>query len=223
VSRSVAYRREREVEHPVAPQRLIPTDVNASEVLGSPDLIGCYGLKPVTQTRDYTCGAAAAATVLRWFDLHANEYLCAEAMGTNQVVGTRWVDLVKYLTKRGLKVTAYINFTVTGLKERCAQQLPTLVEWLDWGGHWVTHVGYEPNLKALVFADPARPRSRFCCHTEQTFERYWVAGGTGSMKAQPAVAITVDQYHGGAIREKTRVSNPSLIDWVTRKEVLRAT
>ena len=179
----------------IAAERVIPSDVDVSAVLHSPHLIGCYGLRPVVQTKDYTCGAAAAATALRWMGKHGDEYDCVEALGTDPVVGTRWYRLVQLLRKRGLRAQGFARMPVQALIDRATDQLPTLVEWLDWGGHWVVHVGYEPRLKALVFADPAKPRAKFTCHSYETFERYWVAGGTGSMALTPAVAVTVDEWN----------------------------
>lgn len=39
--------------------------------------------------------------------------------------------------------------------------MPTIVEWIDWGGHWVIAVGYDtrgtptPDDDILTFADPS--------------------------------------------------------------------
>lgn len=205
----------------------LPSDVDAAAVFASQKLRGCYGLKPVTQTQDYTCGAAAVATVLHWFDLYATEAMCAQAMGTNRVVGTTWLDILKYLRHRGLKAHAWARFDVDELKRRSDNQLPTLVEWLDWGGHWVVHSGYEPSMNALVFADPARARSRFCCHSVQSFEKHWVAPAAKDLPRTPAVAITIDLWGssdgGKKLREKPyskrSLSNwqELLMDWPTKR------
>lgn len=216
------------------PENAIPSDVDAHAVLTSPDLLGCYGLKPIAQTKDYSCGAAATATVLRWFNIHGNEHQCMESLGTNPVEGTSWRSIVTYLRRRGLKATAHGNFPVSELISRAQRKLPTLIEWLDWGGHWAVHVGYEPNLKALVFADPARPRSKFSCHSIATFEKHWFAPATEGLDAVPQIGITVDlwstkqplrenEHYGTYIRGSTgKRTNHHwshiLMDWGTNQD-----
>lgn len=204
--------------------RCLPSPVDAAKVLASSGLRGCYGIRPVSQTKDHTCGAAAAATVLRWFGFQADEATAAQVMGTNRVTGTTWNAITLYLRKRGLKATPYARFDLRELLRRCDDQLPTLVEWMDWGEHWVVCVGYEPTMGVLVFADPARGRSRFACHRIDDFMEAWRAPAAGDIPGVPQLAITADLWKGGRVRP----DHPSarfrshwshmLKDWPTRKQ-----
>jgi hypothetical protein len=209
----------------IARERIIPQRHDTAAVLGAPTLIGCYGLKPIPQTRDYTCGAAAAATVMRYLGLHATEYECMLSLDTNKVTGTSWYSIYKLIRRRGLVSRAWARYPVTELIRRCSNHQPTLVEWLDWGGHWVVCVGHEPVSDCLVFADPAKPRSNFTCHTVADFEKHWISGGT-SGHYKPAVAITADLPQGqcsggtGTVQERELKHGDSLqmlYDWVTRR------
>ncbi len=203
------------------PERIIKQRLDTAEILRSPTLIGCYGLKPVPQTKPFTCGAAAAATVLRYFGKESNEYQCTEALKPSPVVGITWFPIVKYLRKRGLKARGWAHYTTDRLIENARRGIPTLVEWLDWGGHWVVSVGYDRVSDALVFADPAKPRSNFTCFSTDDFRRYWIAGGTGSMQQIPALAIEIssektvddDSYEYA----ETKDYKHYLYDWRTRK------
>ncbi len=207
-----------------APERIIKQRLDTSDILRSPSLIGCYGLKPVAQSKPFTCGAAAVATVLRFLGKESNEYQCTEALKPSPVVGITWWPMVKYLRKRGVKARGWAHYSTDQLIQNARQSTPTLVEWLDWGGHWVVCVGYEPKTDALVFADPAKPRSNFTCFSTTDFDRYWVAGGTGSMNPTPGIAITLslktvddDSYE---LSDKAEQWS-QLYDWRTRKVFVR--
>jgi len=203
-----------------APERIIRQKLDTADVLSSPVLRGCYGLKPVAQTEDHTCGAAATATVLRYLGKDSNEYQCIAALNPSRVVGVTWWPIVKYLRKRGVKARGWCHYSTDQLIENAKACTPTMVEWLDWGGHWVVCVGYDPLTDALVFADPAKPRSNFTCHETKEFAKYWFAGGTGSMAYTPAMAISMsmitvddDSYEYSDGLRAPHV----LYDWRTKK------
>jgi hypothetical protein len=209
----------------IARERIIPQRYDTADILRSPTLVGCYGLKPIPQTKDYSCGAAATATVLRYLGLHSSEHECMQSLDTNKVTGTSWYSIYKLLRRKGLASRPWARYPVRELIRRCRNSQPTLVEWLDWGGHWVVCVGYEPTTHCLVFADPAKPRSNFTCHAVPDFEKHWIAGGASGLY-KPAVAMTADLPQGKTkpgnsrsnaegIEIKSKDSLHMLYDWVT--------
>jgi|GEM_PF-3110931 len=205
-----------------APERIIPQRVDTAEILRSPDLIGCYGFKPIPQTRDYTCGAAAVASVFGYYGKRSTEYDCLQSLDTNKVTGTSWYSMYKLIKEKGFKSRLWARFPTAELIARAKEGHPTIVEWLDWGGHWVVHVGYEPRRGVLVFADPAKPRSNFTCHLVEDFERFWVAGGAREGSKIPALAIPVDPPAAHSkgptlITTTPRVRHKLVYDWVTRR------
>ncbi len=210
--------------HEPEPERIIRQKLDPSDVLRSPALIGCYGLKPIPQTKPHTCGAAAVATVLRYLGKESNEYQCIEALKPSPVVGITWWPIVQYLRKRGVRARAWVHYSTDQLINNARDGIPTLVEWLDWGGHWVVCTGYDPLTNALVFTDPAKPRSNFTCHVTRDFDRYWIAGGTGSMEYAPALAVVAPpSKHPGKTYEYADEVRPEhiLYDWRTRAKYNR--
>lgn len=131
------------------------------------------GVKGYQQTTDYTCGPAAIMSLLRWYDAlsdqsmnHETEMLIAQAMGTGDMnsyhPGTTPEQMVNWLQRNGFQATLGYNGTMEMLRENLKNGIPTLVEWIDWGGHWVVVTGYhaasESPIKGpdtIFFADPA--------------------------------------------------------------------
>ncbi len=155
------------------PGKAITSDVDVLEVFDSPHLAGLNGFRPIAQQREYSCGAAAAVSVLRYLGFQANEPQAIESMGTNAAIGTKAEDMVAYFRKRGLCARAYTETPFDVLVERVTSGRVTLVDWNDWGGHWVVVAGWEPHMQAIVLADPARPRSHFAAHSKRQFMEHW--------------------------------------------------
>lgn len=182
----------------LAEQRCLPSDVDLAAVFRSPELEGLYGFKPLPQTHDHTCGAAAVASVLRYLGEESYEMQAAQSMGTNRVVGTDASDMVRYFRHRGFLATATAHTPVQVIIDRVRQGKITLVDWNDYGGHWVVVAGYDPVHDAIVLADPARPRSKFAAHTRKQFWKHWhcPAFGAKTKDGQPGryqqLAVTVN-------------------------------
>lgn len=155
------------------PGKALTSDVDVQQVFASPDLVGLYGFKPIAQQLDYTCGAAAVVSVLRYMGMQSNESQAAESMGTNPVVGTKPEDMIRYLRKRGLCARAYTGVPFDALIQRVTEGKITLVDWNDWGGHWVVVTGWSVKHDAIVLADPAKPRSHFSVHSRKQFIEHW--------------------------------------------------
>jgi hypothetical protein len=156
-----------------APERALTSDFDINQVFASPHIVGLWGFKPVSQKKKYTCGAAAAVAVLRYHGHQSNEAQAAESMGTNVAVGTRPEALIKFFRKRGFASQGFTETPTDVIIERIQAGKITLVDWNDWGGHWVVAVGWEPRMQALVFADPARPKSNFACFSLEHFTEQW--------------------------------------------------
>ncbi|SMC97619.1 peptidase C39 family protein [Sporomusa malonica] len=131
------------------------------------------GVKGYQQTTDYTCGPAAVMSLLHWYKVlndqsmnQATEMLIAKEMGTGDIdskyPGTTPQQMESWLKKNGFEVRLGYNGTLEMLRENLKQGIPTLIEWIDWGGHWVVVTGYyaayespEKGVDTIFFADPA--------------------------------------------------------------------
>ena len=131
------------------------------------------GVKGYQQTTDYTCGPAAVMSLLHWYNIlgdeamnHDTEMRIAREMGTGGIghknPGTPPYKLEAWLQKNGFEVELGYNGSLEMLRKNLAQGIPTLVEWIDWGGHWVVVTGYyaasespAQGVDSIFFADPA--------------------------------------------------------------------
>lgn len=122
------------------------------------------------QSREYTCGPAAALTVLYWYgNKQYDEMALAQAMHTQGYpIGTSLENMANFFTelgwqvKNGLqaeKISRYEDFR-DFLLEPLSHGRPVLVENVEWGGHWRVIIGYD-NMGTestlddiLIFADP---------------------------------------------------------------------
>jgi hypothetical protein len=117
-------------------------------------------LKAYQQTTEYTCGPAAVLTLLHYFQMTGDEMQIAKEMNTSSTNGTTPENMANWLKKNGFEVVWGENGTLEMIRENLAQKLPTLIEWSDWGGHWVVAVGYDTRNTAtgtddvIIFADP---------------------------------------------------------------------
>lgn len=104
------------------------------------------------QTTEYTCGPAAALTVLYYFgEKNFDEMMLAKEMKTDTSKGTTTKNMVKFFEKIGWEVDSSLNhkkiaeyadfknFVLKNLQEG----KPILVENVEWGGHWRVIIGYD--------------------------------------------------------------------------------
>lgn len=121
------------------------------------------------QTEDYTCGPSAIMSLMNYYGMlkdsqmnKEEELKIAKEMGTNQDVGTSPQQMVTWLENHGFQVKLGDNGTVTQLQENLKKGIPTLVEWIDWGGHWEVVTGYNAvgetaneDKDTILFANPS--------------------------------------------------------------------
>jgi len=131
------------------------------------------GVKGYQQTTDYSCGPAAIMSLLHWYGLlddsnmtHQKEMQLSGEMGTGDMEspcpGTTPEQMVRWLKSHNFKVIWGTNGTLGMLRENLKKGIPTIVSWIDWGGHWAVVTGYyagseapEKGIDTIFFADPA--------------------------------------------------------------------
>ncbi|MCX6286606.1 MAG: C39 family peptidase [Bacteroidetes bacterium] len=117
-------------------------------------------LNAYQQTTEYTCGPAAALTLLHYYGRSGDEMTIAKEMGTSTTTGTNPEQMVNWLQKNSFKVSSGEGGSLELIRSNLEKKIPTLIEWSDWGGHWVLAVGYDtrntenPMDDVIVFADP---------------------------------------------------------------------
>lgn len=114
--------------------------------------------KTYQQTTEYTCGPSCALMVLQHFgNFEYNEYQIANMMNTHHKLGTSTDKIVKFFKDIGWEVKSSIiegkldggftfnnpmdfrDWVITNLKNN----IPIIVEWIDWNGHWQVIIGYD--------------------------------------------------------------------------------
>jgi ABC-type bacteriocin/lantibiotic exporter with double-glycine peptidase domain len=117
-------------------------------------------LKAYQQTTDYTCGPSAVLTLLQYYNRTGDEMQLAREMNTSTTHGTTPENMAGWLRENGFSVAWGENGTLEMIRENLARKVPTLIEWSDWGGHWVVAIGYDTRNTApisddvIIFADP---------------------------------------------------------------------
>ncbi len=131
------------------------------------------GVKGYQQTTDATCGPAAVMSLMRWHKMLGEKEMTAETemriareMGTGDIKsphpGTTTGQMVRWLEQNGFVVASGENGSLEMLRDYLRKGIPVLVEWIDWGGHWVVATGYhaasespEKGPDTIFFADPS--------------------------------------------------------------------
>ena len=126
-------------------------------------------VKGYQQTEDYTCGPASIMSLMYYYGMlkdkemnHETEVRIAKEMGTSEDSGTTPMRMATWLKQHGFDVQSGENGTLDMLQANLKKGIPTIVEWVDWGGHWVVTTGYDVGGKkpsddkdTIFFADPS--------------------------------------------------------------------
>jgi len=118
-------------------------------------------MRAFQQTTDHTCGPAALLTWVRFHGGDGDEMRITRESGCNEDKGTDPKQMVDWLNANGYRASFAEGGTLEMIRENLSRGRPTLLEWIDWGGHWVFAVGYDtmgtddPDDDILLFADPA--------------------------------------------------------------------
>jgi predicted double-glycine peptidase len=118
--------------------------------LASSQNLTLLNMQAYQQTEEYTCGAATIMSLLYHYGLISAKKLTRETelqisadMGTSTAVGTTVEQIAKWLDNNGFIVNYGENGTLALLQNNLKTGIPTLVEWMDWGGHWSVVAGYD--------------------------------------------------------------------------------
>ena len=154
-------------------------DIPASPYFAHPDI---YNLQTnehllvlphyptLQQSFYYSCGAAAANTVVKYYlgkTLHSEQEVC-KMMSTSSANGTTAKGMASYFKQIGWQVKSsakdktpdtYAGF-LAFVKSNLQNNMPIMVENVDWGGHWRVIIGYDTmgtehtGDDVLLLADP---------------------------------------------------------------------
>ena len=105
------------------------------------------------QTKENTCGPAAALTVLYWFGVknYTEASLAIEMKTQPYPIGTNPGDMLAFFKNLGWKTDSNLthdkfesyesfrDFVLDNLKSG----IPVMVENVEWGGHWRVIIGYD--------------------------------------------------------------------------------
>jgi len=118
-------------------------------------------IRAFQQTTSYTCGPAALVTLLSYYGRIGDELTIAKEANCTPQKGTNPENMVAWLEDHEFQVTWGEHGSLDLLRDNLERGVPTLVEWIDYGGHWVLVVGYDtrgtetPRDDVVYFADPA--------------------------------------------------------------------
>lgn len=154
-------------DHPVSPYYRHP-DFHS---LKSDDTLTILtGFGTYQQTADYTCAPACVLMVLGWYgEEDLGEMEIAELLGSRENTGTAAEDVSDFFRSIGWSVedntgkepihteADFRDFIITNLENG----YPVIVDWLEWGGHYVVIIGYDTmgteaiEDDVMILADPA--------------------------------------------------------------------
>ncbi len=102
------------------------------------------------QVTNYSCGAVAAMTVMSYYGKPANntdseeERIAREMNPTvSDSTGINPEQISSWFNRNGWNATWGTGGSQKMLRSNLEAGIPTMVEWMDWGGHWVVVVGYD--------------------------------------------------------------------------------
>jgi hypothetical protein len=118
------------------------------------------------QVTNYSCGAVAAMTVLSYYGMPVNNTDAEEIRvaheiypGVSETTGLNPEQVAAWLSWQGMNATWGTGGSRAMLVGNLKNGVPTMVEWMDWGGHWVVVTGYDTrgteNVRddVIIFAD----------------------------------------------------------------------
>jgi predicted double-glycine peptidase len=124
----------------------------------------------VRQHTTYACGAAALQAVLAYYGHDVRQDTLIEKLGTNEVDGTTYWDIVRVAQEYGLKPTVVAHMTRNRMMAEINRGVPVLIAiqaWIEDGnprdlagwaartdsGHYLIAIGYDNS--RMYFDDPA--------------------------------------------------------------------
>ncbi|MEE0875078.1 MAG: papain-like cysteine protease family protein [Ruminococcus sp.] len=122
------------------------------------------------QTTEYTCGGAVAMMVLHYYDdFRYDEFEISKMVKTDIDKGTSPENLALFFMGIGYEVESHTDTvpkfeTIEDFQKYLIMmidnEVPVMVDWTDWGGHWQVIIGIDtcdtddPYDDVLIMADP---------------------------------------------------------------------
>ena len=134
------------------------------EKMSKADVENLIPLPLVKQSTEYTCGAAAVLSILKYFGDETLEAELVKQLGTNSNYGTDYRQMVQFFQSKGFQITAHAGMSMSELQEHISQGKPVLCliqawesgiqDYSDyWGiGHYVVAIGYDA--ERIYLMDP---------------------------------------------------------------------
>ncbi len=145
------------------------------DTLSSNDHLTVIPLKSFRQqVTNYSCGAAAAMSVMSYYGRPVNntddeEIRLAHEMypDVTEKTGINPVQMTAWLNRHGWNATWHTGGSRDMLLSNLKAGVPTIVEWIDWGGHWVVVVGYDTRGTETVWDDVIIFADSVDCHDDR--------------------------------------------------------
>lgn len=132
------------------------------------------------QVTNWTCGPVAAMNLMTYYGVNftggdQDEFDVADRMHVSTTgvanetttVGARPDVMASWFTSNGWNATWGTNGSVQMLRENLGSGKPILVEWIDWGGHWVMVVGYDDRGTPTIWDDVIIFADSSDCHDDR--------------------------------------------------------
>jgi hypothetical protein len=124
------------------------------------------------QVTNYSCGPVAAMTVLSYYgqpakNTDADELRIVYEMNTSDTIGTNPEQMAAWFNRQGWNATWGNGGNREMLRENLKNGIPTMVEWMDWGGHWVVVVGYDTRGTETIWDDVIIFADSVDCHDDR--------------------------------------------------------
>jgi hypothetical protein len=126
------------------------------------------------QVTNYSCGAVAAMTVLSYYgaprgNTDAEEVRVARGMYSNvsDRTGLTPDQIAQWFRQNGWNATWGTGGSREMLRTNLKNGVPTMVEWMDWGGHWVVVTGYDTRGTETVWDDVIIFADSVDCHDDR--------------------------------------------------------
>jgi len=118
----------------------------------------------VRQSTKYSCGAAAAQSILGYYGIDKREDELMKELGTDKD-GTDIAPLVDLFKRNKLRTDDMVNLSVDDIKKYIKRKVPVIMSIQAWGkkhakyrgslkdGHYVVAIGYDKD--GIIFQDPS--------------------------------------------------------------------
>jgi hypothetical protein len=126
------------------------------------------------QVTNYSCGAVAAMTVMSYYGLPVNNTDADEVRVAREIypnvsekTGLNPEQIVQWFRRNGWNATWGTGGSREMLRKNLKNGIPTMVEWMDWGGHWVVVTGYDTRGTETVWDDVIIFADSVDCHDDR--------------------------------------------------------